>query len=292
MLDDALSPNPTAFPGENTVFTLTVSEGACEDQAEIEILVHPNPSADYLISAMEGCAPLTVSFAQNSPDAVNYIWDFGDGSPISNEASPVHTYEMPGLYPVSFTSIGSGGCSNVNTEEAILVREAAFADFEASILLPDSVALPNSEVFFTNLSQYGTQYFWDFGDGGSSREEHPVYRFEEAGTYTVTLLVTDESGCVDSATMGPFVIYEPSLLIPNLFTPNDDGINDVFRVRYTGNEPMSMSIFDRWGRPVFEGQQMEWDGRNRQNEPSVEGVYFYVITIGGKAFQGNVTLLR
>ena len=100
------------------------------------------------------------------------------------------------------------------------------------------------------------------------------------------------AGCVDTLSLGPFVIYAPELRIPNLFSPNEDGVNDIFRIAYDGNESFFMQIFDRWGRPVFEGNQLGWNGINKQGSPAVEGVYYYVIKIGERAFKGNLTLLR
>ncbi|MEM6344467.1 MAG: PKD domain-containing protein [Bacteroidota bacterium] len=291
-LSNPLLASPMAAPDETTTYVLTVSEGACDAEAVVEVIVNPLPDADYLLSLDNGCAPLAVSFLENSQAGVNYIWDFGDGSPISNEANPDHLYTEPGTYTVSFTAIGEGGCQQTTADEQIVVSTPGIADFEADLILPDSLPLPNATVAFTNLSSNASSYYWDFGDGNVSTEFNPTHIYKNPGDFVVNLVITDAGGCVDSVQLGPLVIYEPGLLIPNLFTPNEDGINDQFRVTYDGREAFLMQIFDRWGRPVHEGRQLSWNGINLQGKPSVEGVYFYVIQIGEKVFRGDVTLLR
>ncbi|MEL6653898.1 MAG: PKD domain-containing protein, partial [Bacteroidota bacterium] len=291
-LSNPLIPNPMAAPDETTTYVLTVREGACEADAAFEVIVNPLPDADYLLSLDEGCAPLTVSFLQTSGDGINYIWDFGDGSPISNEANPEYTFMEPGSYPINFTVIGAGGCTQTNADAVVQVFPAGIAEFSTDLMIPDSLPLPNATVTFNNLSTNANQFYWDFGDGNVSTEFSPTHIYKEAGHYTVSLTITDQGGCVDSFQLGPLVIYEPDLLIPNLFTPNEDGVNDQFRITYTGNEAFLMQIFDRWGRPVHEGRQLSWNGINLQGNPSVEGVYFYVIKIGEKVFRGDLTLLR
>jgi gliding motility-associated-like protein len=291
-LDNPNVANPVATPYENTTYTLLVEEGACADSARVEVFVNPLPDSDYLLSVDKGCAPLTVSFLENTQAGVNYIWDFGDGSPISNEASPVHEYTLPGLYTVSLTAIGAGGCTNVHNEQAVQVLPKGIADFTADVLPPDSLALPFSSVQFTDQSSNAVSWFWDFGDGSFSKETNPNHLFSEEGLYAVTLTITDAAGCVDTVQLGPWRIFEPGLRIPNLFSPNADGVNDVFFITYDGADRFRMEIFDRWGRPVHAGTELSWDGINGQGDPAVEGVYFYVITIGEKAYRGNVTLLR
>ncbi|MEM7370876.1 MAG: gliding motility-associated C-terminal domain-containing protein, partial [Bacteroidota bacterium] len=83
------------------------------------------------------------------------------------------------------------------------------------------------------------------------------------------------------------------VIIPNIFSPNQDGINDEFAVRYTGKEAYSLVVQDRWGRTVFEaeGPSSTWDGQVGNNS-APEGVYYYMLKVGSEEYSGNVTLLR
>ena len=294
-LSDPTAANPMAAPENKTTYTVVVQEGACKDEAMVEVLVNPTPVADYLSSVETGCEDLTVAFFENSPNAIGYIWDFGDGSPISNDANPVHTYTVPGTYTVSMTATGVGGCNDIAQTKLIEVTPKGSADYvsDPPVAMPN--VLPNAEISFLDQSSNAVSYVWDFGDGQSSTAVNPVHIYREAGEYTVSLTITDAGGCTDVIQYGPFIVFEPNLLIPNVFTPNADGVNDEFRVTYDGKEAYSMEIFDRWGRPVFAGNgsiENGWDGSTSNGSPASDGVYYYIVKIGEKSFTGNVTLMR
>ncbi|MCB0837803.1 MAG: gliding motility-associated C-terminal domain-containing protein, partial [Bacteroidetes bacterium] len=109
------------------------------------------------------------------------------------------------------------------------------------------------------------------------------------------LTVTDESGCVDSYELDPIIVFSPEIFIPNVFTPNQDGVNDVFLVKYDGNEYFSLEIFDRWGRPLYSNAGVAgraWNGLTSAGEPASEGIYYYVVKIGERSYTGDVTLMR
>ncbi|MEO0470241.1 MAG: PKD domain-containing protein, partial [Bacteroidota bacterium] len=294
-LDDPSSATPMASPNENTVYSVIIKEGACQDEASVEVAVNPTPTADYFASVDTGCTPLSISFLENTNTGTSFVWDFGDGTPISNEANPDHIYDQPGRYTVGFTTVGPGGCEAENRERQIVVVPKAVADFVASPMPPDSIPLPNALVNFIDQSQHAISYFWEFGDEQFSKDQNPTHVYEIAGDFFVRLTVRDVAGCVDQKELGPFKIFEPGLFIPNVFSPNDDGINDQFQVEYDGSESFSMEIVDRWGRLVYAGTsspQDGWNGVNQNGNRSVEGVYYYVVKIGEKAYTGNLTLVR
>jgi gliding motility-associated-like protein len=85
----------------------------------------------------------------------------------------------------------------------------------------------------------------------------------------------------------------PDLFVPTVFSPNNDGINDFFQIRYTGTETFSLQVHDRWGRQAFsaDSQNSAWDGTTN-GANMAEGTYYYVLTIGENRYTGNVTLLR
>ncbi|MDX1906847.1 MAG: PKD domain-containing protein [Bacteroidia bacterium] len=293
-LSDPASPAPMAAPDTTTTYVLTVTESVCSDRAAVTILVNPAPRPTFLSSQTSGCEDLTVSFLQDAPNAVAYIWDFGDGSPITNAANPTHTFTEPGTYAVSLVVTGAGGCEAVSLPVVIQVFAPGVAAFSATPDAETPVVLPDAAVTFNDLSTGAVSWFWDFGDGKTAAEQHPVHTYTQPGNYTVTLTITDANGCVDQYQYGILTVVETNVLIPNVFTPNDDGVNDTFTIQYNGGEDFQVKILDRWGRPVFSSQSPAnaWDGLTPGGSPAADGVYYYAVTIGERTFTGDLTLLR
>jgi gliding motility-associated-like protein len=294
-LSDPAIATPMASPDTSITYSVLVEESSCKGRQDIRIEVNPRPDASFYSSLTQGCEDLAVSFLQNSPDAIAYVWDFGDGSPISNEANPEHLYENPGSYLVRFTATGAGGCNQTSNETVISVYPKGRADFSSLPPAGSSEVLPEAQVSFLDRSAFATGYIWNFGDGTTSTEIDPVHTYREPGEYFVSLTITDDGGCTDEIRYGPYVIFAPELLIPNVFTPNADGFNDIFRIEYSGRERFRMEVFDRWGVPVFETEgdpNQGWDGSVAAGGQAKEGVYYYTVRIGEKSYTGNVTLMR
>ncbi|MEM7038943.1 MAG: PKD domain-containing protein, partial [Bacteroidota bacterium] len=293
-LSDPLSANPMASPDTTTTYTLIVAEGGCADTSSITIHVIPGPTADYLSSAPSGCVPHPVHFTQTATNALHYIWDFGDGSPVVNEAHPTHIYNTPGTYTVSLTAVNVGGCAHTVDHLVITVADTANAEFTSNPEFPVELALPATEVQFTDLSQNATNWYWDFGDGVTSTEQHPMHSYSSIGSYFVTLIVNNPDGCSSQQIHGPYVIHSPELFIPNVFSPNNDNINDIFLIEYTGDQPYQLRIFDRWGVMLYETRNKTkgWNGKNMDNDDVDDGVYYYHVRIGDREFTGPVTLMR
>ena len=292
-LDDARSPNPTASPDSTTTYVLAISEGICTARDTLTVAVNPGPEADYFNSIPTGCGGLEVTFFQNAGGAIAYRWDFGDSSELSNEANPVHVYEAPGRYTVQFTAIGEGGCEETVSRQVIEVFNAAEADFTS---LP-AVGTPipqQTPVRFQDASAFAVAWLWDFGDNRSSTEQNPVHSFAEPGTYQVTLTVTDSAGCTSTITYGDYEVFVPDTELQSVFTPNGDGLNDVFQIDHPSIETFSLVIFDTWGRKVYESEDpsVGWDGTLPNGSRARDGVYLYVAEINGQRFNGTVTLLR
>ena len=293
-LDDPTSTNPLASPTETTTYTVVIEDAGCTDSSSITIEVLPQPSAEIASTETSGCQPLMVFFTETGENVISYVWDFGDGSPISNEMAPSHTYENPGTYSVVLTTVGIGGCSNASDELTITVSDSAFAMFTTEPPSDATLILPEAQMTFIDVSENAVEWLWDFGDGTTSTEMSPTHNYETAGEYRVTLTVTDAGGCVSTFVLGPIVVLEPDLFIPNVFSPNEDGINDQFVIRYTGVEQFRLEVYDRWGRQYYDSTIPDdgWPGTHDNGELAPEGVYYYHLKIGGKDFTGNITLLR
>ncbi|MEM6269016.1 MAG: PKD domain-containing protein [Bacteroidota bacterium] len=293
-LDDPNSPNPVASPDTTTTYTLIVSEGGCFDTTAYTIEILPEPVAEYASSAPEGCVPHDVHFTNLSRDGIFYIWDFGDGSPVSNETHPVHTYAGPGAFTVTLTAVSGGACDGVIDSIRIVVEDTARAAFGTNPDFPAQLSFPATSVGFTDRSQNATSWYWDFGDGITSTETNPTHQYTAPGEYFVTLAVNSALGCVSRVTNGPFVIALPELFIPNVFSPNDDDINDRFLVEYTGDQPFQLTVYDRWGVMLYDGRNkvQGWNGKDLNGNDVATGVYYYYVRVGDREYTGDLTLVR
>jgi gliding motility-associated-like protein len=148
-----------------------------------------------------------------------------------------------------------------------------------------------------------TNWSWDFGDSVTVSNLNPAFHtYSRTGTFNVKLKFTDLNGCDDSVT-NIVTVKVAELDIPNLFTPNADGVNDKFAIElmddkkkdfreaYLGNE---LLVYDRWGKKVFnkvDYKSDDWDG-----ERLSDGTYFYILRLtgqfGDEVLKGSVTILR
>ncbi len=293
-LSDPNTANPMASPDTTTTYHIVISEGGCSDEGEITIEVLPNPSAEYLSSLAEGCPPHIMNFIQTADDAINYIWNFGDGTPVSNEDFPTHIYTTPGVYPVTLITEAIGGCADTAQSVTVTVYDTARVDFSSDPTFPVEMFFPNTSVNFLNLTLGGSDYTWAFGDGIVVNDLNPSHTYTQPGEYFVTLTAANTLGCVSHITKGPYIVSLTDLFIPNVFSPNGDGINDLYLVNYTGSQPFTLTITDRWGVKVYLGNNktVGWDGKNAAGDTVADGVYYYNVKIGEKAYSGPVTLMR
>ncbi len=247
-------------------FVWTVSNGVCELAYDtVEVIVHPAPVVNFLANVNEGCEPLEVAFTNlSTPTGESCLWSFGDGSTEVGCGDVFHTFGA-GTFDVTLTVQANGCISATTYPEYITVHPYAIADFSMS---PTTLNITNTTVNFTNNSENATQYNWDFGDGTPAVTDfEPVHTYSEniEGDYEVRLIATNDFGCADTAFQR--IQYEDLLIyyIPNAFTPNNLGPNDVFYPVFTSRvspSNLSFKIYDRWGTIIFESNDLTtgWDG--------------------------------
>lgn len=293
-------PTTVVLPDQSMLYILTISHGECKRVAVKSVIVIPKVQAVFQPAQDTVCVGQSVAFANNSLNAATYVWDFGDGE-FSQDVRPQHTYLQPGKYGVKLTVTAPFAPQCMDDRrgmaDTIVVLPRPEAIFTSFPLPNDTLFLPElTNVQFINQSK-GKIFFWNFGDGlGTSTQKDPSYHYRAPGKYTVTLTVTDETGCVSVETLGVFLVAEPKIIggyIDNVFTPNNDGINDYFTLRYTGREAVQIHIFDRWGYLVFQSDGIKsWDGKLPSGNDAAAGTYFYQIKIGEKLFRGDITIVR
>lgn len=292
--------------GINT-FRWTIVTSGCSAFDDVSITYKKSPNAGFSVSESSGCYPLMVHFFNTTTGGViSCNWDFGDGV-TSSEYSPSYTYTNPGRYNVVLTVPGPDA-TVIEYSEVIEVYDHPDALFEFT---PNTVYIPEDDVRCYNRSDGGIQYFWEFGDGGSSVEENPKYKYETEGTYDISLLVTNEYGCKDQYVINDAVtvIEQGSIKFPNAFMPrtsvSEEGRlsnlpdNAIFKpIIAVDIDDYHLQIFNRWGQLIFESTQVDngWDGYfNGQLSP--QGVYVFKAWgrfVSGKEFSkaGSVMLVR
>ncbi len=114
---------------------------------------------------------------------------------------------------------------------------------------------------------------------------------------SISVTLTSSSSCASPTTAFGIVSIDcPQLEIPNVFTPNNDGINDLFKVNLSGQalQNFNINIYDRWGILIFSSPSVnyKWDGRTTSGQKVVNGTYFYIIDLNGKQYKGAVSVLE
>lgn len=159
-----------------------------------------------------------------------------------------------------------------------------------------SETLENHYYNFTDLSTGGaTQFLWDLGDGQSTTIQNPEHVYFACGEQKVCLTVSDnicsDSSCVD-------IVVNELAIIPNVFSPDGDGINDLFFINNTCLEGFLLEIYNRWGTKIYESTLGGWDGYTTAGKPADDGTYFYIFkgvsSISQKDYGsvGSLTLVR
>lgn len=283
----------------NYSISLAVTQVFCtSDTQTISIHVNPTPVADFTAAPLFACDNLTTVFANSSSGATNYQWNFGDGE-TDTIASPSHNYTV-GLFDVTLTAINQFGCTDSQTIPSYInVQPTPVAQFTSSPLAGLELALYENDFTFENISLNGTSYQWTFGDGDSSGIMNPNHIYKDTGTFFVTLIAYNNVGCYDSISQGPYLIVPGAFIfIPNAFTPNGDGKNEVFRIFGHTIASTALQIFNRWGELIYlgDGYQQGWDGTYK-GKPENTGVYVYRAVITKNSgltvtLQGDLTLIR
>lgn len=282
--------------------SLHVDQYICSNDTIIQISIDPLPVPDFQADLLEGCLPVTVQFTDFTLDAfpnATYVWDFGDGS-SSSLKNPQHEYTAAGLFSVSLSVNNTDRCAgSILHSNLIQVNPNPEANATADPYLT-TLDTPEINFFNQSISDSTIQYYiWTFGDGDTSHLENPSHIYQAAGDYTVQLFIETVNGCLGDTTLYVALTEEVRLFIPNAFTPNGDGLNDVFEIKGTPVADFNLYIFDRWGGQIFSTHNYEekWDGNNTAGDPVPAGTYVYQISgtdylLRPLSFKGIVTVVR
>jgi gliding motility-associated-like protein len=287
----------------DTTITVTIYDG-CGINSVIEninIYIVPQPVVDFDFNIDKGCKPLAVNFTNHSASITNstFQWNFGDGS-FATDSNPAHIFSVAGNYTVELTvttpapQLCAAKYSNPNR---INVMEIPVAEF---VYTPENPTLFSPLVTFKNISSFANSYQWSFGDGGFATSVNAEHTYTQITTYNVTLIAKNDSLCSDTVTHTVTVGNEYALYIPSGFTPNGDGINDVFQIYGTNIIEFSISIYNRWGQLVLSSSALPftWDGTDITSHTKLPfGTYSYIIKSKDNFStyhinKGNISIVR
>ncbi len=311
--------------GSYTVSLIITTAAGCKDSVSNTLVVHQKPTVIFTGGA-SGCAPVCAQFidASISTDGAvtNWQWNFPGGTPAtSTQQNPNVCYLVPGTYGATLSVTNSFGCIDTQTI-APLINVHPFPD--ANFYAGESGTGISDPVFnFTHLwSADVTQFQWNFGDNSAlnNSDVNPAHAYTTTVTgndfysFTVSLLVQNQFGCKDSITqlihLSPYFAF----YIPNVFTPNNDGDNEVFYGKGMGIKEYTIILYDRWGNFIWNCHQegsnklydddahegmsaaCKWDGRYQGNLVQ-EDTYVWKVKLTDvfglkKEYHGIVSVVR
>ncbi len=278
-LSSPTSATTNASPTSTTQYIVTVSNSfGCSDTASVWIIV----SNAMSISG----STVTPSVCGNTDGSINVGTVSGGTAPLTYtingsgaQSSPIFTGLGQGNYNITVTDVNGCSTSQTYTVGHVNNVNAAFTATPPSGVSPLTVN-------FNNGSTGANNFIWDFGNGLGSGLTNPSTVYGNTGQYVVTLIAYNNTpNCADTATFIIDVYDEVVVIVPNIFSPNGDGNNDIFYVSTVGVKTVSGTIFNRWGKKVYEwngtpSTTLGWPG-TINGAKAEDGTYYYVIKAEG-----------
>ncbi len=306
--DTSFSTNGTyTAPGAYSVSLTMTNALGCSATLAFTDTIHAFglPVVTFSAQPDTGCAPLLVQFNNTTDPGMigGCLWQFGDGS-SSTTCSNHHVYQAPGIYTVSLTVNSPAGCEGDTTlYHLIRVHPAPTALFSYA---PRPTDFYQPQITFNNLSSSDViNWWWTFEQGNPANSSAPDNRVnfpgDEGGLYPVQLVVANIFGCTDTILQPVKIDGVFSVYVPNAFTPDRNGINDLFTPVVKDADPSlyDFSVFDRWGTRIFHSTEIGqgWDGSVDGAEPKTD-VYNWRLRVRSsvnaetRLYNGMVVLLR
>lgn len=299
--------NPThtyTSAGNYNVRLITNVANGCADTLDQQIIVDPKPNAIFTGQPVFGCAPLAVNFTDQSNGLMtSWAWDFGDnGSSI--QQNPSHTFTNVGSYDVTLIITTPGNCADTLVLNEYIVVDPCVDLTIVDPLPTDTLGCIYTIVGTTNQPVQSVSISGSILNGPVTATLIDSTHWEAQVTMNAdvnniaTLYATGNFGGSYTDTDTVTVTVNCNFGIPNVFTPNGDGINDYFDVVTGATTKYNMMIFNRWGLKIFTStdQNVLWDGKTSGGSDCSDGVYYYLFTgeQGGKELKqhGTITLLR
>ena len=288
----ALGTTTTYLPGPgdagSKVYLTFIVYGSCGRAEYTDSILVQSGATPQILAPNRVCENVALTLLAVDAAAFDSLrWWQGNVQQVQNGTASLlsrdSVYQVPpsgpGVYTFTLQTF-SGGCTGYD-ESTIEVLPAPQVSFEAN---PRVTTLNNPEITFTNTSQGATSFIWNFGDPNqpsvdSSGAATVTFTYIRPGRYSVVLFGQNDLGCADVYVCTDCIVILPrKVFLPNAFSPNGDGKNDVFRVlpAEEGTPFTRLEVYDRWGQLVFAGDNLpHWDGRGLDGKPLDAGTYTY-----------------
>ena len=266
-------------------------------------LLKTRPIIDEIKGSDQVCMHQAVQYSVPIYSDARYNWSV-NGWPLTQIATQTNTinhnnneiaftWNNPGIQILSVQVTDTiTGCSSNSYSTPVNVSTLPIAKFTESF----TNLYQNSVVAFLDSSINAVNYYWNFGNSETSDLKYPKTSYLDTGTFTIQEIVFDSKGCSDTSSQAITIL--PGLNIPNVFTPNGDGVNDIFLIQAIGVSMYFLQIFDRDGILIYfsNGSTAAWDGRTFSGQECPAGTYYYVMQTTLRdiknEYKGFVELLR
>ncbi len=266
--------------GEYVVTALNENNCTASDTVNV-IIDSMNWQIDNVLATTTQCGindgSVTAQVFGNFVVPPSYVWS-GPGSNSQNQHQGMTWSALsPGWY---YVEVNVAGCARFDSIK-VLQENQPIASFTAT---PSEGYAPLN-VMFNNNSSSAHQYTWDYGDGlfwDTTSLVGTAHTYDTTGVYPV-MLIAQNGTCTDTAFLQITVIEPPIILPPsvetvNVFSPNNDGVNDVFNFSLDHIKAIKMTVLNRWGNVMFESTDVnfKWNGTSANGQDAISGVYFYM----------------
>lgn len=292
-LNNPLISEPVVTLNTSTTYTLTVTDDcgtpAVTSYSNVNVQQLPLP----VISAnvLNGCAPLCITLTDTTlTNCMDASWTFGDGENSTDCGITSHCYNTAGTYTITYEVTDTSGCFGAGEQtNYITVLPQPKPAFTYS---PNPVVIIDPAVTFSDQSTDAVSWNWMFSSDANdtSSLKNPNFIYPDTGCYPLQLIVKSQYGCADTLNSEICVEMEFEFYVPNSFTPNDDGINEIFSPLGTGvsETDYEFMIFDRWGSEIFKTNRWGdgWNGKVKEGGKLVQlGTYVWMVRVFD--IQGN-----
>lgn len=295
--DNSAASTLTVSQTGNYTVQVTDANGCTNTSPAFAFIAHPYPVVSFTNDTSKSCEVTNIHFINQSTymPGATFQWSVGD-SVFSHMLSPSLVFAVPGTYQIKLVVTNPFGCTDSLMKDVdVFFYPLPVAKFKADPMMTNIYSGP---VLFTDESDYAVSWQWVFGLGDTLFEQNVSHYFSDVGEFKVKLIVENISGCVDSTEQT--IVVNPFWL-PNAFTPNSDGRNEVFfdpgfNMDYSG---FKLRIFNRWGQMLYQTDSpgKPWDGSDGHGGIAPQGTYVYSLVVTTKSgkrhdYNGTVTLLR
>jgi gliding motility-associated-like protein len=286
--------NPThrfSAPGPyNIKLTVTSKDGCSASLSQQLSSVYQQPGAAFELSKAAICQGSTIDFTDHSTGVAaslnSWQWNMGKAG-TSSQQNPSQRFRDSGTYAITLTVQDTHGCTDTATQTVKVYPIPQLRSEEVPVAEGATVQLKPAYIA-TDAHFHWSPGTYLSSDTAAAPFVHPL----DDIAYRIDL--TAAGGCTTSGNLNVKLVRKP--IIPNAFSPNGDGINDVWHITYLSAYPnCTVDVYNRYGQRVFTstGYRTDWNG-SYNSQPLTVGTYYYVIDLknGAKPLAGYVVILK